>query len=75
MWVPDLTDEIAAKKKASYERIRQDAIDYLSILELDTSIFEMAIFDEINHQRNYTTKKNLLKGLKFNSTPLVFGRM
>jgi uncharacterized protein YkwD len=64
VWVSTYPEEYAAKKKAMYEKMLQDAIDYLSILELDTSIFEMAIFDEINHQRKLHNKKELTKGTK-----------
>jgi uncharacterized protein YkwD len=70
VWVPDHSKEIAAKKKMLMEQSRERAINYLKNIKLDTSLFEMAIFDEINRQRVLNHKPILKKGsvIQFDST-------
>lgn len=70
VWVPDHSKEIAAKKKMLREQMIKESVDYLSNVELDTSLFEMAIFDEINRQRVLNNKPILKKGseIQFDST-------
>ena len=70
VWVPDHTDEIIAKKKMMHEKMIRESVEYLSSIDLDTSLFEMAIFDEINRQRALNNKPVLTKGsdIQFDST-------
>jgi uncharacterized protein YkwD len=70
VWVPDHSKEIAAKKKMLMEQSRERAINYLKNIKLDTSLFEMSIFDEINRQRVLNHKPILKRGsvIQFDST-------
>lgn len=70
VWVPDHTDEIIAKKKMLMEQRHERVINYFKSIDLDTSLFEMAIFDEINRQRVLNNKPVLTKGgdIQFDST-------
>ena len=70
VWVPDHSKEIAAKKKMLMEQRHERVINYFKSIELDTSLFEMAIFDEINRQRILNNKPILKKGseIQFDST-------
>jgi len=70
VWKPDHSKEIAAKKKILMEQGRERDINYLKNFKFDTSLFEMAIFDEINRQRVLNHKPILKKGseIQFDST-------
>lgn len=70
VWVPDHSKEIAAKKKMLMEQRHERVINFFKSIKLDTSLFEMAIFDEINRQRVLNHKPTLKKGsdVQFDST-------